>query len=111
MFISLNVLGSLVLDLDSNRLDVQYIDNNGARRDYFTLLKGGRGNTPPNVNLTNPANGATFTTPVDIPIDATASDSDGTVTKVDFYAGATLIGTDTSDPYGIVWHECARRHA
>ncbi len=104
MFISLNVLGSLVLDVDNNRLDVQYLDNNGARRDYFTLLKGnGTSNTPPTVSLTNPANGATFTTPVDIPIEAIASDTDGTVTKVDFYAGATLLGTDTSEPYGIVW--------
>ena len=40
MFTSLDVLGSLVLDVDGNRLDVTFVDDNGATLDYFTLLKG-----------------------------------------------------------------------
>jgi PKD repeat protein len=36
----LNVLGSLVLDVDSNRLDVKFLDDQGGIRDYFTLIKG-----------------------------------------------------------------------
>jgi hypothetical protein len=46
MFVSLNVLGSLVLDFQTNRLDAQFIDSTGATRDYFALLKG---NLPPGV--------------------------------------------------------------
>ena len=46
MFISLNSLGSLVLDIDGDRLDAAFIDATGARRDYFTLVKGVAG-TPP----------------------------------------------------------------
>lgn len=103
MFISLHVLGSLVLDVNNNRLDVQYLDSTGARRDYFTMLKGDLDSTPSNVDVTNPPNGATFTAPVDIAIDATISDSDSTVPTVDFYAGAILIGSDPTAPYGIVW--------
>ena len=34
---------------------------------------------------------------------ATATDSDGTVAKVDFYAGAILLGTATTAPYGLAW--------
>ena len=32
-----------------------------------------------------------------------AADSDGTVSRVQFYAGSTLIGTDTSSPYSVSW--------
>ena len=49
-------------------------------------------NVPPTVSLTTPVGGATFTAPATIAIAATATDSDGTVAKVDFYAGATLSG-------------------
>ena len=39
MFISLNSLGSMVLDFAGSRLDVSFIDQNGSVLDYFTLLK------------------------------------------------------------------------
>ena len=34
---------------------------------------------------------------------ASASDTDGTVTRVEFYRGTTLIGSDTTSPYSAVW--------
>ncbi len=40
MFVSLNVLGSMVLDVNDLRLDAKFINNNGAVADYFTILKG-----------------------------------------------------------------------
>ena len=58
---------------------------------------------PPTVSLTSPSNGATYTEPATITVSASASDSDGSVTKVDFYAGSTLIGTATTSPYTITW--------
>jgi len=60
-------------------------------------------NTPPTVAVTTPANGAVFTEGTTITINASATDSDGTVTKVAFFAGTTSIGTDTSSPYSINW--------
>ena len=60
-------------------------------------------NQAPTVSLTEPADGATFTVPATITVNATASDTDGTVTAVDFYAGTTLIGSDTSSPYSVTW--------
>ena len=60
-------------------------------------------NTPPTVSLTSPANGASFTAPATIDLAATASDADGTISKVEFYSGTTLLGTDTSAPYTFTW--------
>ena len=59
--------------------------------------------TPPTVSLTAPVSGATFTAPASVVMTALAGDSDGTVAKVDFYAGATLVGTDTTSPYAYTW--------
>jgi hypothetical protein len=39
MFLSLNVLGSLVLDFQTDRLDLNFVDSTGAIRDNFTILK------------------------------------------------------------------------
>lgn len=47
--------------------------------------------------------GSSYTLPAQIPLAATAQDTDGTVAKVDFYAGATLIATDTSAPFTGTW--------
>lgn len=67
---------------------------------FFSTLGG---NNFPSVSISSPANNATFNTGANITIAATASDSDGSVTKVDFYQGNTLLGTDTSSPYSFTW--------
>ncbi|QYC45671.1 Exoglucanase B precursor [Nonomuraea coxensis DSM 45129] len=69
---------------------------------------GGVGNnTPPTISLTSPTAGQTFTAPATVPIAATAADADGTVAKVDFYQGSTLLGTDTTSPYSYNWTNVA----
>jgi PKD repeat protein len=40
MFLSLNTLGSFVLDVDNRRLDARFLDSTGTLRDYFTMTKG-----------------------------------------------------------------------
>jgi PKD repeat protein len=40
MFVSLNVLGSVVLDIDGPRLDALFLDSTGVVRDTFTIFKG-----------------------------------------------------------------------
>jgi hypothetical protein len=64
-------------------------------------------NAPPSVSITNPANNAVFTAPASITIDATATDSDGTISKVEFFQGATLLNTDTAAPYSFSWTNVA----
>jgi hypothetical protein len=61
------------------------------------------GNTVPVVALTTPANGATFTAPASVALAATASDSDGSIAKVEFYAGTTLLATEFTAPYNFTW--------
>ena len=58
---------------------------------------------PPDVNITNPIAGANFSSGANITIDANASDPDGTIAKVDFFAGSNLIGTDMNSPYSFTW--------
>jgi len=60
-------------------------------------------NTLPTVSLTTPANGSSFAVPTDIVIIADATDTDGTITTVDFLQGTTLLGTATSAPYSLTW--------
>ncbi|MFN7928587.1 MAG: NPCBM/NEW2 domain-containing protein [Blastocatellia bacterium] len=64
-------------------------------------------NTPPTVSLTAPANNATFTAPANITLTANATDSDGTISKVEFYQGTTLLGTATTAPYSFNWANVA----
>jgi len=59
----------------------------------------GAQNTAPTVQITSPANNATFTAPADVTIEATASDAEGPVERVEFYRNGLLVGTDTSAPY------------
>ncbi len=70
---------------------------------FFTVIGTGVGNIAPTVSITSPANNATFTAPASVTINATAADSDGTVSKVEFYNGATLLNTDTTSPYSYTW--------
>lgn len=59
--------------------------------------------TPPNVNLTTPAANQTFVAPANIVLHANASDSGGSIAKVEFFQGATLVGTVTEAPYSYLW--------
>ena len=61
-------------------------------------------NEPASVSLTSPAPNALFVPPATVIISATASDIDGTVTKVDFYADGTLLGTTAVTPYSYTWN-------
>ena len=46
MYLSLNELGSLVLDVNGLRLDATFLDASGLARDHFTLLKGPQNRQP-----------------------------------------------------------------
>lgn len=64
--------------------------------------------TPPDVRLTVPVFGATLSGTVALV--ASASDAGG-VSRVEFYADATLIGSDTAYPYSIAWNTTTVRNA
>lgn len=58
-------------------------------------------NVAPTVSL-NPLN-SQYPTGGTVLLEATASDSDGTITKVEFFAGATKLGEKTSAPWTFNW--------
>ena len=49
--------------------------------------------TPPAISLTSPASGATFESSAIIPLAAMASTATRTITKIEFFDGAALLGT------------------
>ncbi|HLB45312.1 MAG TPA: S8 family serine peptidase, partial [Candidatus Limnocylindrales bacterium] len=62
------------------------------------------GNAAPTVSLTAPSHGAVYTTPATITLSAAAADSDGRISRVDFYAGTTWVGAATDSPYTLAWN-------
>lgn len=60
-------------------------------------------NQAPVATLTGPAAGAVYTAPATIVFTATASDPDGTVDKVVFYANGTRLASDYGAPYKYTW--------
>jgi flagellar hook capping protein FlgD len=75
MFASLNVLGSVVLDITGNRLEATFLNASGTVDDQFTMIKGAAVAVDPSPSLTglhlspaypNPSSGKTnwsFSTP------------------------------------------------
>jgi chitinase len=64
-------------------------------------------NLPPTVSITNPASGAVFAAPANITIQASASDSDGTVTNVQFLVGANVVTNQATAPFSAVTNNLA----
>ncbi|WP_299188565.1 cellulase family glycosylhydrolase [uncultured Aquimarina sp.] len=60
---------------------------------------GGGENQAPSVSITSPSNGQSYQEGDNITITANASDSDGNITKVEFYNGSVKLGEDSSSPY------------
>ena len=64
-------------------------------------------NCVPSVTLTSPAPNATFESHSNISLEASASDSDGSVSKVEFFSNGIKIGEDVTTPYSFVWNDVA----
>jgi beta-glucanase (GH16 family) len=60
-------------------------------------------NASPAVSITSPANGATFNSGTVVSVQANATDTDGTISQVEFFANGTSIGIDNSSPYAVNW--------
>ena len=73
---------------------------------FYSIAEAGKPVTSdkkaPSVSITSPSNNTTYTSAQMVTINASASDNVG-VTKVEFYDGTALKGTDTSSPYSYSW--------
>jgi plastocyanin len=64
-------------------------------------------NVPPSVTITNPVSGAVFSAPASVTIQASASDSDGTVTNVQFLIGSSVLTNEAAAPFSAVTNNLA----
>jgi hypothetical protein len=86
-------------------LTARAIDDDGASTTSapVSVTVTGNANVPPTISLTNPTNNSVFASPAEIVLQADAADSDGTISKVEFYSGTNKLGEDTSSPYSFNW--------
>ena len=89
------------------------VTNTDLRSAYSTVqvMVTSTANVAPTVSLTSPANNSTFTEGKPVTLSATASDFDGTITKVEFFQGTTLISSTTTAPYSITWNPAIGNYA
>jgi hypothetical protein len=64
-------------------------------------------NVLPTVSLTAPVATTNLTLGASLVLKANASDSDGSIAKVEFFDGSSLIGTDATSPYSVSWKPTA----
>ena len=62
-------------------------------------------NKAPAVTITSPANNTSYVALATIPLVAEATDLDGTIKKVQFFNGTTLLATQNFFPYTYTWHK------
>lgn len=60
-------------------------------------------NSRPTIALTSPTNNTEYLAPTNIVIEAEASDSDGEIVDVRFFANSTELGVLTEPPYSVTW--------
>jgi len=77
---------------------------------YERSTAGAPQNTAPTVSIDTPTNGASFTVPANVTVTALASDSDGSVTNVQFFDGTSALGGTNESPYSIVANLAAGSH-
>ena len=64
-------------------------------------------NSPPLISISSPTKSTAFIAPATVTIEASASDPDGKVVRVEFYNGTTKLGERTSEPWSFTWKEVA----
>jgi hypothetical protein len=83
------------------------IDNSGGMTASAAVVLTVNG--PPSIVLASPANNSTFFTPASIGLVANASDTDGSIVKVEFFEGATKLGESTGPSYNFSWNGAVAR--
>ena len=93
---------NMLLLFNSNTFtgDTYYFDNLDS---YELDSGGGETNQSPVIAISNPSDGASFATGSTLSITADASDSDGSVSQVEFFVNGNSIGVDSTTPYSLDW--------
>ena len=65
------------------------------------IANGGPVNQAPSASISSPTNGSSVDEGTSIVVSANAVDADGTISNVEFYSNASLVGSDASSPYSL----------
>lgn len=68
---------------------------------------GSSSNQPPSVAMTAPTTGTRFVVGTTVTLQASASDPDGSVARVEFFRGSTSLGSVSGPPYTLSWSGAA----
>ena len=82
-------------------------DGTYSSTDEVKIIVSESGNSDPSVSINSPSNDASFSEGSTIEITAQASDLDGTIALVEFFAGDTKIGEDSTEPFEFSWANVA----
>jgi hypothetical protein len=75
--------------------------------DEVLVIVSSSGNLPPSISITSPLGNTTFKEGESIVIEASASDIDGSIDLVEFYANDVKIGEDTTAPFAYQWNDAS----
>lgn len=81
---------------------VKAVTGNGAAMDTASITVYSGQNLAPSISMSTPT-GAPFIAAANIGLSASASDGDGTISRVDFYQGTNLVATDAVAPYAATY--------
>jgi hypothetical protein len=98
-------------------IKIEYFENNGGASCKFEWSSASQvkqvvpqsqlySNTLPSVAITSPASNSSVIAPANLSLASTATDADGSVSKVEYYNGSTLIASTTS-PFTYAWNNVA----
>ncbi|MEL6593449.1 MAG: Ig-like domain-containing protein, partial [Bacteroidota bacterium] len=103
MFASFNTLGSCVMEVDSNLLELKFLNNSGGISDSFSIVKNFVIGQPPAVSMTYPGAGDFILIPSTISLTANASDPDGNIQSVEYFIDGLSVGQSNSAPFSLDW--------
>lgn len=96
-------IASPVTCADGDYFYVRVKEADGDEAISSPIFISGTANQPPQVAITSPVNGDSFTAGSDISLIAYATDPDGTVSNVSFYMDDQFLGQDNASPFSITW--------
>lgn len=80
-----------------------YNGSNLAGISGLQIIRGSSSSPTPNVTITHPMNNDVLVEDGNFVFSATASETNGTITKVQFYINDTKMGEDSTAPYAYTW--------
>ena len=108
-FSTVFILGVLNPLLGNHSLTAKATDNLGATTTSAAVII--VENLTPSISITSPTNGQVFTPLSLVTITANATDADGTITKVEFFDGTTIVGEDVTAPFSFAFTPLVGTHS